>query len=130
MEKSRFIASLAGPTMMALGLSMFLNRGLLPEMTEQLSKSYALILIAGLITLVAGLAIVQVHNVWSGGWPIAITLIGWLLILGGLLRILFPREMAHIASNFSHSESLLLAASAGLVAMGAYLTSKGIGRGL
>jgi hypothetical protein len=46
--------------------------------------------LAGLLWFLGGLAIVRLHNRWSTGWPLAITLVGWFLLLGGLFRLLFP----------------------------------------
>lgn len=46
----------------------------------------------GTLLLVAGLAIVRLHNRWVSGWPVLGTLIGWLFTLGGLSRMLFPQS--------------------------------------
>ncbi|MBI2720085.1 MAG: hypothetical protein HY245_05285 [Rhizobiales bacterium] len=40
--------------------------------------------------LLAGLAIVRIHNVWIAGWPVLIILTGWILLLGGLYRMFAP----------------------------------------
>jgi hypothetical protein len=31
---------------------------------------------------IAGLAIVRVHNRWTNGWPVLVTILGWLFVLG------------------------------------------------
>src|SRR5690242_14183385 len=33
------------------------------------------------LLFVAGLAIVRVHNVWVGGWPVLVTVLGWVAVL-------------------------------------------------
>src|SRR5215470_3383502 len=42
--------------------------------------------IAGLISptlvAIAGLAIERVHNRWTNGWPMLVTILGWLFVLG------------------------------------------------
>ena len=45
---------------------------------EEFLNSHALIYLAGIITLTAGLAIVLTHNVWAADWRILITVLGWL----------------------------------------------------
>jgi hypothetical protein len=32
-----------------------------------------------------------VHNVWVLGWPVIITILGWLAVIGGTVRILAPQ---------------------------------------
>ncbi|MGA7326226.1 MAG: hypothetical protein WBX25_17510, partial [Rhodomicrobium sp.] len=52
---------------------------------------------AGYGAFVLGLAIVYFHNKWTRGWPVLITVIGWLALLIGLVRMIFPVQVA--ASN-------------------------------
>ena len=69
MAHSRLIAGFIGPVLLALGVAMLINRDLFPAMVGQLADSYALIFLSGILSLLAGIAIVRVHNVWSG-WPV------------------------------------------------------------
>lgn len=49
--------------------------------------------IFAVIALAGGLAIVLAHNVWSGGaLPILVTLIGWLMLIRGVLFLFLPPE--------------------------------------
>jgi cytochrome bd-type quinol oxidase subunit 2 len=93
MTTSKRIAGLIGPTFVALAVSMLLNLGSFPALAEQISRDPALILVSGILLLVAGLAIVREHNRWAGGWPVLVTALGWLAILGGLARMLFPFQL-------------------------------------
>ena len=124
MDRSKFIAGLAGPVALALGISMLVNRDLFPEIVHQIQTNYPLIIIAGAIVLTAGLAIVKMHNVWSG-WPALITLLGWLLIVGGVARIILPRQMAEIATHIIPNPGLLVVPAALLTLAGVFLTYKG-----
>jgi hypothetical protein len=55
-----------------------------------ISQSPALIMIAGYAAFVPGLAIIYFHNRWTGGWPMLVTVMGWLSLVVGLLRMVFP----------------------------------------
>ena len=47
----------------------------------------------GMISLAVGVAMVLGHNVWSGGaLPVAVTLVGWLILAKGLLLLLLPPD--------------------------------------
>ena len=96
MDRSRFIAGLIGPVLTAVAISIFINGDMVGQMAQQMSSDYGLIFVMGIVTLTAGLAIVTSHNVWKG-WPAVITVFGWLAVVGGLVRVLFPRQLAEFA---------------------------------
>ncbi len=98
MDHSRFIAALIGPIMIAVGLALLLNPGLIAALATDLSESPALLITSGVLSLLGGLAIVKSHNVWKG-WPIAVTLFGWLAVIGGAMRIMLPDVVAGIATG-------------------------------
>jgi hypothetical protein len=71
--------------------------------------------------LVAGLAIVRAHNIWVGGWPVLVTVLGWLAILSGLVRMLFPIRLAAMATEFAHRQGAMIAAVLVLLVLGGFL---------
>ena len=99
MTTSKTIAGLIGPTLVAIAASMLLNIGSFPALAEQVSRDPALIFVSGILLFVAGLAIVRVHNRWTNGWPVLVTVLGWLFVLGGLARMPFPTGLAAIAAG-------------------------------
>jgi hypothetical protein len=49
--------------------------------------------IFAIIALAGGLAIVLGHNIWSGGpLPVLVTLIGWIMLIRGVLFLFLPPE--------------------------------------
>jgi hypothetical protein len=84
MTRSEQIAGFLGPTLLVIALSEAKNLHIWEAGDAPLAY------LAGLVWFLGGLAIVRLHNRWSTGWPVAITLVGWFLLLGGLFRLLFP----------------------------------------
>jgi hypothetical protein len=41
----------------------------------------------------------EFHNRWTGGWPMLITLVGWLSLVIGLIRMVFPMQLAAIMAK-------------------------------
>ena len=124
MERSRYIAGLIGPLLGLLGLSVLLNRELAPALAEQLSRDLGLIVVSGGLLLVAGLAIVRSHNVWTG-WPVLVTLLGWLAVIGGVLRILIPGRLAALAPSLVQNGGIVTGASVLVLVLGVYITAMG-----
>lgn len=114
---SRRIAGLLGPTLIALAVSEAMN---LRVMTEH-PASASLVYLNGTLLFVAGVAIVQVHNRWTRGWPTLVTVMGWFAILGGVMRMFAPQATT---SGATWVYGLLVA----LLAVGVVLTLKGYSR--
>lgn len=98
MELSIFLAKLIGLYFILISLSLLLNRKNIDLLYDYYKHSGA-ILAVGVFDLGLGLALVLGHNVWDGSWRVAITIIGWLLLLRGIERMTFPEKTArYIAS--------------------------------
>ena len=111
MTNSKMIAGLIGPTLAAIAIALLFNFGSFPEFAEQVSRDPALIFVSGILLFIAGLAIVRAHNVWTRGWPILVTILGWLAVLSGLVRMLFPIRLAAIAASLGQNTGLIIGAA-------------------
>jgi hypothetical protein len=122
---SETIAGLMGPVLIAIAASLLLNRKNLPEMTVQIGNDWALVLISGVLMFVAGLAIVRVHNIWEANWRGLVTVLGWLSFAGGLMRIMYPRQLAAMAPSIVENPARLVIPMFLMLCLGVYLTLKG-----
>jgi len=124
MTTSKTIAGLIGPTLIAIGATILLDLSTWPFLLEQFSHDPALIYLSGLLLFVAGLAIVRAHNRWTVGWPMLVTVLGWLAVLGGLLRMLFPIQFGQLALGLAPRTGVLSAVAAVLLVAGVFLSFK------
>ncbi len=127
---SRTIAALLGPTLVATALMVLLNLGAMPSMIEELSKFPMMIVLAGYAAFVPGLAIVYFHNRWTGGWPVLITVFGWLSVIIGFARMVLPMQLVGIMQAAGPALHVVLPV-AGVVfpLVGGVLSFKGYRRG-
>ncbi len=121
METSLFLARLMGPAAIVMGAAMLINPVNMREMANDFLEHRGLIFLAGILTLVAGLAIVLTHNVWVAGWPVIITIIGWLSVVGGIFRIVFPDSVKSIGEAMLQLSGGLTAAGVALALIGGTL---------
>jgi hypothetical protein len=96
MSTSIFLAKLIGPVCLVIGLALLINRAAFRALAGEFLNSPALMFLSGVITLPAGLAIVLTHNVWAADTRILITILGWLAVVGGALRMLAPERAAAV----------------------------------
>ena len=125
MNSSIFIAKLIGPILVVTGLMTLANPKALQEIAREFLASRALLFVAGSLALLAGLAIVNSHNIWIAGWPVIITLFGWMAIVAGLIRMAFPAVTKSIAEAMLSNFAVLRVVGGLQVALGAYLMTKG-----
>ena len=112
MSNSVFLARLLGPVMLVVGLAVFANPRGFREMAEEFMASKALMFLSGLLLMPAGLAIVLTHNFWTADWRVLITLLGWLIAIGGALRVfgpLFVVKAGHAMLNKPYFTSIAAA---------------------
>ena len=100
----------------------------LPALTDEISREPMLILVSGILLFVAGLAIVRAHNRWEADWPVLVTVLGWLAVLGGLVRMLFPIQLASVVVAVGRSTGVITAALIALLLVGVFLSYKAYGR--
>lgn len=124
MQTSLFIAKIVGPMLVIPGLIGLANPSHVKTVGKEFLKSPALIFVAGAMALIAGLAVVNTHAVWTG-WPLIITLMGWLMLAAGVVRMGFPGIVASMGESMIANETVLRVLGASQVALGAFLMWKG-----
>ena len=110
MPISIFLEKLIGPVMIVIGLAVIIHQEDFRKLAQEFISSRALLFLSGLIMLPAGIAILIVHNVWRLDWRVLITIMGWLLTVGGAIRLLAPRFVAERGSTMlKHPQMPLIA---------------------
>jgi len=124
MQPAVFIARLIGPAFVAVGLGVLANGPFYTALILEAVHSPTLIYFSGLISLLPGLAILNVHRSWSG-WAAIITVIGWLMTIGGVIRLVLPATSATVASDLYSKPFVLLIVALVVLVVGAYLCFEG-----
>ena len=125
-SRTIFLSRLLGLFLVALSLALFLRRlEVLAIMTAMIGNA-PLMLIPSLAALIAGLAMVLSHNVWSGGaLPVVVTLFGWVILLRGLLLLILPHEILVSLFEMARVGDFFTIYAAIPLLLGLYLTYAG-----
>jgi hypothetical protein len=131
MQRSIFLAKLIGPFLAVCGVALMFNADTFRIIGGEIVKSPALIYIAGLLALATGLAIVNTHNEWTADWRVAITLLGWLCVFAGIIRVVFPRVVEALGASMiaAVSNGWIVGEGVVILALGAWLSFKGYAPG-
>jgi hypothetical protein len=128
MKTSISISRLMGPVLLIIGIGMAL--GLLMEtdyssLMKEFIGNRAVIFLTGILALLAGVAIVNAHNLWVPDWRLIITILGWLLVLRGIMLLVFPEAVQSIGDHIVASGRGVMAGAAVTFVLGAILCIMG-----
>jgi hypothetical protein len=129
MTTSRYIARLMGPVLLIIGIGMIM--GMLTEgegyssLLKEFIGSRALIFVTGGLALLAGLAVVNAHNLWVPDWRVIVTVLGWLLIVRGISNLVFPAVVRTLGDRMIASHAGVVAGAAFTIVIGAILSVMG-----
>ena len=122
-QLTTFLSRLIGLSAILLSLSLVTHKQASVDTMTALVHSPPLLLIFGMVWLIAGLAIILGHNIWSGGvLPVVVTIVGWLILIRGLLLMLLSPSAAVSLFTGLHFEQLFYLYITISILFGAYLT--------
>ncbi len=125
METSQLLARVIGPYMMIAGLGLFVSRDRYLDVLKDLKTQPLLLMVMGAFTLLLGLLLLQFHNIWTAGWPVLVTLIGWITVLKGAIAMIAPQALGHMAEKFKTKPTLLNMQAAIAILFGAFMSYMG-----
>lgn len=125
METSLLLAQLIGALFVIVGLGVLINPDHYGEMIRNFIKNAELYYFSGAISFLIGLSIIQFHNLWVLDWRVVITVIGWLALIKGALRIVLPAIGSEVGHALIFKRQSIYLMGAILFIFGVWLCSKG-----
>ena len=125
MYTSQIIARLLGPLLATVGIGMLTNTETYRAIGQQYLTTYAIIYLSGIMVLCFGLAILNVHNVWTRDWRSVITVIGWLFTTAGVWRIIAPQFVPFVGGAILAHAGFFTGTGIVLLALGGFISFKG-----
>jgi len=92
MSSSFFLAKLFGWYFIIMATLFFFRRDVIVHACQSFLSNTGLLLMAGILSTIAGIAILVGHPVFGLQWQSAITLIGALSLFKGIVLLGFPRK--------------------------------------
>lgn len=106
MTTTMFIAQLLLPVFAAVTISMFINPKRFKQIARNIADMPALTYLVSMINLIGGTAILLYHNIRAEDLSVAITIIGWLMIIKWAVYILFPKSIRHVAAMVENKTTI------------------------
>jgi len=125
MPPAVLIARLIGPLFVAIGVGILINAQFYVGAVVEGVHSPTLVYMSGVASMLAGLAMLNAYRAWTADWQVIITILGWLLVIGGIVRIVLPQVATMIAPAVYSGTTALAIAGAIVLVLGGFLTVKG-----
>lgn len=121
-----FLSRLIGLFALIVSVAEIIHKSAMIETAAELAEAPPLLFIAGTFMLLGGLAMVLLHNVWSGGAaPVIVTIIGWLMLIRGVIFVFISPGGAAAIFEALHFAQYFYVYVAIPMVLGLYLTYAG-----
>ena len=124
METTIFLARAIGLFGVISTLAIILRYEKFLEIEKSIAKNITTIYLSGFLIVMTGALLVAGHNIWIWDWPVMITLLGWVALLKGLLRIFFPDTVVMLINKKRNNRWFLMAEISFFI-FSAYLVYRG-----
>lgn len=127
MELSFFLAKVVGIFVLIKAIVMIMKRKEINDVVEDFFKDKTLLMFAGSFELIIGLLIVNSHNIWVNGWPVIITILGWMMVIEGTFIAVSPTKKVVKVFKVLMSKRWYTIWTIVALVVGVYLTYVGFG---
>ena len=91
MELSILVAKIVAIMYVSLGISVLSGQMDFKEMYKSFQNSSGLTLMSGIFIVVLGALLINEHNIWEANWTVVVTIIGWAMLIKGIIFLVAPK---------------------------------------
>ena len=106
MGLSLLIAKIFSGVYIASGIAVLVGSVDLGKIIDEFEKSSALIFFSGCAGIIFGVTLVHFHNIWINNWTVLITILSWLMLIGGITVVIFPKGLSFFKGWIKHDKLL------------------------
>jgi hypothetical protein len=90
MQNAMWLASIFGPLLMIIGVWMLFYHDNMVKVHASFKHTPGLCYLSGVIGMFLGLVIITQYNSWMASLSILVTLLGWFLLIRGIVALFVP----------------------------------------
>lgn len=107
MTLTEVLAVLMGTYFLLVGIGLFLNSDIYPRLVTEMRESISIGYIAAVLTYALGAVLVAIHNDWSNGLAMLVSLFAWLTLIKGIVLLAFRGPMMNLYSSINFSSTFV-----------------------
>lgn len=103
MELSILVARILALTYISAGIAALSGRITFSKIVDDFKSSQGLTFVSGFLALVAGVFLIQYHNIWVKDWTVLVTIVGWISLFKGIMLIAFPQSISSFSRMYTNT---------------------------
>lgn len=123
--RTRFLSRVLGPFLVIIDVTAVARASDMQTLLSQFEANSMWAFVSGAFILLFGLFIVAAHQYWRGAAAITVSLLGWLIVLRGLLLVAIPRVFVSVANDMIGAQAWWISLCIVFALVGVYLTYVG-----
>jgi hypothetical protein len=122
MPPAILIARLIGPVFAIIGAGIVVNPSFYLNVAVEAVQVPSLLYLYGVLLLTVGVAMLNFHREWTRDWRVIVTILGWLFMIGGVVRVLTPGMIQRLALVMPITPFAVTLIGVAVLVVGIYLT--------
>jgi hypothetical protein len=122
MDTPIFLAQFWGIVFVLTGITLMINRESVVTLLKLVQED-GMVILLGYGTLMLGVAHILLYNTWTD-WTVIITLIGWIILLKGIVRLVAPHYTQRLV-KFYNSPHRIRVSLIIMIIIGIFLINQG-----
>ena len=118
---SNYLGMVIGWYLLVFGLLLLFRHTQMQDVFNDVLKSRALFFTIALFTFIIGLLLLIAHHFWSSDWTVAITIIGWILVITAAARLFFAESIMKSGKEMVKKSGFIRGIGVFFVIVGVYL---------
>lgn len=108
---SIFLAKVLGLYLVIASIWMLVRYRNFESVVREMETNPVYVMTTGFMALIFGTLIIMSHNIWAAHWMVLITILGWLVLIKGLIRLFVPEVSKRIIAGwFRHRYVVIITA--------------------
>ncbi len=103
MDLSVLLARIIAVIYIASGIGVLTGKINFSAIANEFGRSPVLTYIAGTLAIITGTILLYYHNIWIMNWTVLITIISWIIFIGGIVIIISPRSLFYCKKFYRQS---------------------------
>ncbi len=120
--RTRMFARVIGPFVAAIAIIAALRGSEMTALLAQFTASAVWPWVTGAFVLLGGIAVVAFHQYWRSPAEVLVSVLGWMMVVRGVILIAFPAAFASMANRMIGWHAALTAVYVVMAVIGVYLT--------
>ncbi len=124
-HRTRMFARVLGPFLTIVMIVALARSGDMRQLLPEFTNSAVWPWVTGAFILLGGIAVVAFHQVWNSPAAVIVSVLGWLVVVRGIILLAFPDAFASVANWMIGATGAWIAAFVVMGLIGLYLTYVG-----